>query len=62
MLITPCSKTIPCSKGLTKEEVKQYFPGFLALVDCTEQPIPRPKKNRIINDVFKNKLRKYDSI
>ncbi len=27
----------------TKEEVEQYFPGFLAFVDGTEQPIPRPK-------------------
>jgi hypothetical protein len=30
----------------TAEEVEQYFPGFLALLDCTEQPIPRPK-NRL---------------
>ena len=27
----------------TKEEVEEYFPGFLAFVDCTEQQIPRPK-------------------
>ena len=27
----------------SKEEVEQYFPGFLAFVDCTEQQIPRPK-------------------
>jgi hypothetical protein len=25
------------------EEVEQYFPGFIAFIDCTEQPIPRPK-------------------
>jgi hypothetical protein len=30
----------------TKEEVEQYFPGFLAFTYCTEQPIPRPAKNR----------------
>jgi hypothetical protein len=24
------------------EEVEQYFPGFLAFIDCTEQQIPRP--------------------
>jgi hypothetical protein len=30
----------------TAEEVEQYFPGFLAFLDCTEQPIPRPK-NRL---------------
>ena len=31
----------------TPEEVEQYFPGFLAFTDCTEQQIPRPvDKNR----------------
>jgi hypothetical protein len=30
----------------TKEEVEEYFPGFIAFTDCTEQPIPRPAKNR----------------
>ncbi|CAN5890247.1 hypothetical protein BH23THE1_BH23THE1_32880 [soil metagenome] len=29
----------------TKEEVEEYFPGFMAFTDCTEQPIPRPKNN-----------------
>ena len=27
----------------TPEEVEQYFPGFIALVDCSEQQTPRPK-------------------
>lgn len=27
----------------TKEEVEEYFPGFMAFTDCSEQPIPRPK-------------------
>ena len=26
----------------TPDKVEQYFPGFLAFVDCTEQQIPRP--------------------
>ena len=26
----------------TPEEVEEYFPGFLAFTDCTEQQIPRP--------------------
>jgi hypothetical protein len=26
----------------TTEEVEQYFPGFLAFIDSTEQQIPRP--------------------
>ena len=31
----------------TTEEVEQYFPGFLAFIDSTEQQIPRPiDKNR----------------
>jgi hypothetical protein len=30
----------------TREEVEEYFPGLLAFTDCTEQPIPRPAKNR----------------
>ena len=30
----------------TREEVEEYFPGLLAFTDCTEQPIPRPTKNR----------------
>ena len=31
----------------TADEVEQYFPGFMAFVDCTEQQIPRPvDKNR----------------
>ncbi len=25
----------------TTEEVEQYFPGFMAFTDCTEQQIPR---------------------
>jgi hypothetical protein len=28
------------------EEVEQYFPGFLAFIDCTEQQIPRPIDNK----------------
>lgn len=30
----------------TTEEVEQYFPGFKAFIDSTEQEIPRPKNNR----------------
>ena len=26
----------------TPEEIEQYFPGFMAFIDCTEQQIPRP--------------------
>ncbi len=27
----------------TPQEVEQYFPGFLAFIDGTEQQIPRPE-------------------
>ena len=27
----------------TLEEVEQYFPDFIAFVDCSEERIPRPK-------------------
>jgi hypothetical protein len=41
MLFTPCNQRLK-----TTEEVEQYFPGFMAFVDCTEQPIPRPKNKK----------------
>ncbi len=40
-------KTYQITKRLkTPEEVEQYFPGFLAFTDCTEQQIPRPIDNK----------------
>jgi DDE superfamily endonuclease len=30
----------------TEKEVERYFPGFMAFIDCSEQPIPRPKNRR----------------
>lgn len=30
-------------RARTPEEVEQYFPGFMAFIDSTEQEIPRPK-------------------
>ncbi len=40
-------KTYNITKRLkTPEEVEQYFPGFLAFTDCTEQQIPRPLDKR----------------
>ena len=41
----------------TKEEVEQYFPGFMAFTDCTEQPIPRPK-NRLRRRLYYSGKRK----
>jgi hypothetical protein len=30
----------------TIDEVEEYFPGFKAFIDSTEQEIPRPTKNK----------------
>jgi len=30
----------------TPEEVEEYFPGFMAFTDCTEQQIPRPEDKK----------------
>ncbi len=47
-------KIYPITKRLkTLEEVEKYFPGLLAFIDSTEQPIPRP--------VDKNKRKMYYS-
>jgi hypothetical protein len=43
----------------TKEEVEQYFPGFTAFTDCTEQPIPRPKNNRKKRLYYSGKKKKH---
>ena len=62
-------KTYNITKRLqTPEEVEQYFPGFLAFTDCTEQQIPRPadkngrkmyysgkKKRHTVNQLMVNK-------
>jgi hypothetical protein len=33
-----------------KKKIEKYFPGFMAFTDGTEQPIPRPAKNKIKED------------
>jgi DDE superfamily endonuclease len=61
------SKCIPIPKKIcditkrlkTTEEVEQYFPGFLAFVDCTEQQIPRPVDNKRRNVCIIQAKRKY---
>jgi hypothetical protein len=46
----------------TKEEVKQYFPGFLAFIDATEQSIPRPE-NRIRRKLYySGKKKKHTTV
>lgn len=43
----------------TKEEVEQYFPGFMAFTDCTEQPIPRPKNRKRKSKFYSGKKKKH---
>ena len=51
----------------TREEVEQYFPGFMAFVDCTEQQqIPRPQ-NRLRRRLYysgkkKNHTHRQESV
>ena len=46
----------------TKEEVEEYFPGFTAFVDVTEQPIPRPTKNRLRRRLYYSGKKKKHTI
>ena len=45
----------------TKEEVEQYFPGFMAFVDCSERPIPRPK-NRLRRRLYYSGKKKKHTV
>src|SRR3954466_8419116 len=43
----------------TVDEVEQYFPGFLAFIDTTEQQIPRPKNNRKRKAYYSGKKKRH---
>ena len=43
----------------TTEEVEQYFPGFLAFIDCTEQQIPRPIDNKRRKVFYSGKKKRH---
>ena len=43
----------------TREEVEEYFPGFLVFTDCTEQPIPRPKNRKKRKLYYSGKRKKH---
>lgn len=46
----------------TREEVEQYFPGFMAFVDCTEQQqIPRPK-NKVRRRIYYSGKKKKHTV
>ena len=43
----------------TTQEVEQYFPGFIAFVDCTEQQIPRPNNKRRRKMYYSGKKKRH---
>src|SRR4051794_15596872 len=43
----------------TPEKVEQYFPGFLAFIDSTEQQIPRPVNNRRRDAYYSGKKKRH---
>lgn len=63
-LIKEC---IPLTKKIYKrtrrlrtiDEVEQYFPGFKAFIDSTEQEIPRPKNKRRRNSYYSGRKKKH---
>jgi hypothetical protein len=47
----------------TQEEVEQYFPGFLALIDCTEQQqILRPVDKKKRKMFYSGKKKRHTSV
>jgi hypothetical protein len=63
-LVTQCipipQKIYKITKRLkTPEEVEQYFPDFLAFIDCTEQQIPRPVDNKRKKIFYSGKKKKH---
>ena len=43
----------------TVDEVEEYFPGFKAFIDSTEQEIPRPKNKRRRKSYYSGKRKKH---
>jgi len=43
----------------TPEEVEEYFPGFRAIIDVTEQEIPRPKNGRKRRSYYSGKKKRH---
>ena len=60
---TNSSKDIQITKRLkTPEEVEQYFPGFLAFIDSTEQQIPRPVDKKRRKMYYSGKKKKHTAV
>src|SRR5919197_1045876 len=67
MLEPLVKRCIPLPKKLYKrsrrlrtiDEVEEYFPGFKAFIDSTEQEIPRPKNKRRKKSYYSGKKKKH---
>lgn len=46
-------------RARTIEEVEEYFPGFKAFIDATEQEIPRPKNKKKRKSHYSGKRRRH---
>jgi len=46
-------------RARTLEEVEEYFPGFIAIIDSFEQEIPRPKNKRRRKSYYSGKRKKH---
>jgi hypothetical protein len=46
-------------RARTIDEVEEYFPGFKAFVDSTEQEIPRPENRRKRKSYYSGKKKKH---
>ena len=58
--VTLPKKTCNITKRLkTPEEVEQYFPGFIAFTDCTEQQIPKPEDKRRRKAYYSGKKKRH---
>lgn len=43
----------------TPKEVEKYFPGFLSIIDCTEQQIPRPESKKRRKTYYSGKKKRH---
>jgi len=70
MLEPLVKRCIPLPKKLYKrsrrlrtiDEVEEYFPGFKAFIDSSEQEIPRPKNKRKRKSYYSGKKKKHTTI
>src|SRR4051794_17157556 len=46
-------------KTPNSSEIEQYFPGFIAFIDSTEQQIPRPKNKRKRKAYYSGKKKRH---